>query len=164
MGGLLYSHHGQVWHHLGHQAVTWTIRLILHHFPSCMQDVVNSNFDLSTTPSNKSVSTSSLVSNPPACTSDVSSLLSQHVSQWALTSSIHSFLSSLARPFVQSFPQLVSERSSPWERLLLWHQFFFGLFCAHFPRTVLEDTVPALCRRRHHPDLVGDLELVLVSG
>ena len=64
MGDVVHRLHGQSLHHLGHQAVPCAVCLVLHHFPTCTEDSVDSNNDLANTSSNRTVSSASLVSNP----------------------------------------------------------------------------------------------------
>ena len=99
MDDVSHGQHGEILQHLGHQAIAWALRLILQ-FPSCSKDYVDGDSDSRSWQRNQTVSSASLLSNPLRLHSTWSS---QHLSLWALISSVHSSLSSLARPSPQSF-------------------------------------------------------------
>ena len=136
--------HGEILQHLGHQAVAWVICLVLHHVSSCSKDSVDGDLNCSFLPSNQTVSSASLFSNP----------LRLHLRGLVAASSavgLHLF-----RPLFSVFtgsssdPDFLCNKSlrnhaSRW-RFHSGIKLSSGYLCSFF-ENFPQDRIPALCRR-----------------
>ena len=103
MKNLVHCFRPETMQHFRHEAIGWTIGFVPEHLPSCPQMLSTLNRNPTPLKGYTSVTTPPLSLHPLCLYLRGFFLSSQQRSQWAQTSSVHSLLSSLARPLTQSF-------------------------------------------------------------